>query len=147
MYVCSSATYLQMSPYFSSSALALQRIFTSGLWFMQKLKKSGTLLQLSLRDSPNIRKTFLYRLSQHCHLSHFRHVLLFGSSQDRYVPLHSARIELCKAAIKDTSITGQFYFLVRDVLRVCAEVQRECVFLCRICMSGDGSQYYSPDYQ
>lgn len=74
---------------------------------MQKLKKSGTLLQLSLRDSPNIRKTFLYRLSQQCHLSHFRHVLLFGSSQDRYVPLHSARIELCKAAIKDTSTTGK----------------------------------------
>lgn len=81
----------------------------TGLWFMQKLKKSGTLLQLSLRDSPNIRKTFLYRLSQQCHLSHFRHVLLFGSSQDRYVPLHSARIELCKAAIKDTSTTGKTF--------------------------------------
>ncbi|XP_065224956.1 protein FAM135A isoform X2 [Planococcus citri] len=84
-------------------------LINMGVWFMQKVKKSGTLLQLSLRDASNIRNTFLYRLSQKCHLSHFRHVLLFGSSQDRYVPLHSARIELCKAAIKDTSVTGTAY--------------------------------------
>lgn len=79
---------------------------------MQKVKKSGTLLQLSLRDASNIRDTFLYRLSQKCYLSHFRHVLLFGSSQDRYVPLHSARIELCKAAIKDSSVTGATVYFV-----------------------------------
>ena len=37
----------------------------------------------------------------------FRHVLLAGSTQDRYVPWHSARIELCKASIKDNSVTGK----------------------------------------
>jgi len=78
-----------------------------GLWFMQKVKKSGTLLQLSLKDAVDIRQTFLYQLAQNCHLSYFKHILLFGSSQDRYVPPHSARIELCKAAIKDTSPTGK----------------------------------------
>lgn len=74
---------------------------------MQKVKKSGTLLQLSLKDAADIRQTFLYQLAQNCHLSYFKHVLLFGSSQDRYVPPHSARIELCKAAIKDTSPIGE----------------------------------------
>lgn len=78
-----------------------------GMWFMQKWKKSGSLLQLALRDAADVRQTFLYRLSQRCHLSHFRHLLLCGSSQDRYVPLHSARIELCKAAIKDTCSLGK----------------------------------------
>ena len=39
----------------------------------------------------------------------FRHVLLAGSTQDRYVPWHSARIELCKASIKDNSVTGKFF--------------------------------------
>ena len=29
--------------------------------------------------------------------------------QDRYVPLHSARIELCKAAARDPSVTGAAY--------------------------------------
>lgn len=76
------------------------------MWFMQKWKKSGSLLQLSLRDTPDMRRSFLYRLSQKSNLHHFRHVLLCGSSQDRYVPMHSARIELCKAAIKDTTTQG-----------------------------------------
>ncbi len=26
--------------------------------------------------------------------------MITGSSQDKYVPIHSARIELCKAAVK-----------------------------------------------
>ena len=33
-------------------------------------------------------------------LEMFKHVLLAGSSQDKYVPIHSARVELCKAAVK-----------------------------------------------
>lgn len=73
---------------------------------MQKWKKSGSLLQLSLKDAADVRQTFLYRLSQKSNLHHFKHVLLCGSSQDRYVPMHSARIELCKAAIKDTTVQG-----------------------------------------
>lgn len=35
-----------------------------GLWLMQKLKKSGSLLQLTFRDQADPRKTFLYLLSQ-----------------------------------------------------------------------------------
>ena len=35
-----------------------------GMWFMQKWKKSGSLLQLSLKDHPDPRQTFLYKLSQ-----------------------------------------------------------------------------------
>lgn len=78
-------------------------LVSMGMWFMQKWKKSGSLLQLSLRDAPDLRQSFLYRLSQRSNLQRFRHVLLCGSSQDRYVPLHSARVELCKAAVRDSS--------------------------------------------
>jgi hypothetical protein len=84
------------------------------MWFMQKWKKSGSLLQLALRDATDVRQTFLYRLSQRSNLHHFRNLLLCGSSQDRYVPLHSARIELCKAAVKDTSVQG-----MTQVKRLC----------------------------
>lgn len=73
---------------------------------MQKWKKSGSLLQLAMRDAADVRSTFLYRLAQSGGLEHFKHVLLFGSSQDRYVPIHSARIELCKAAMKDSTNLG-----------------------------------------
>lgn len=82
----------------------------AGMWFMQKWKKSGSLLQLCMRDSTDdIRQSFLYRLSQRSTLHHFKNVLLCGSSQDRYVPPHSARLELCKAAIRDQSNLGVVY--------------------------------------
>ncbi|XP_037301990.1 protein FAM135A-like [Manduca sexta] len=80
-----------------------------GMWFMQKWKKSGSLLQLSLRDASDPRRSFLYRLSERSQLHQFKHILLCGSGQDRYVPLHSARLELCKAAAKDMSLLGQAY--------------------------------------
>lgn len=80
-----------------------------GLWFMQKWKKSGSLQQLCFRDSADLRQCFLYRLSQRSTMHHFKNILLCGSSQDRYVPPHSARLELCKAALKDSSISGTVY--------------------------------------
>lgn len=76
---------------------------------MQKWKKSGSLLQLCLRDKSDLRKCFLYKLSQRSTLHYFKNVLLCGSSQDRYVPAHSARMELCKAAVRDNSILGAVY--------------------------------------
>lgn len=48
-------------------------------------------------------------------LHYFKNVVLVGSLQDRYVPYHSARIEMCKTALKDkqsgnevASTTGSF---------------------------------------
>lgn len=82
---------------------------------MQKWKRSGSLLQLSLRDAPDPRQSFLYRLAQRSTVHHFRHVLLCGSGQDRYVPLHSARLELCKAAVRDHSNLGTAY---REMVRL-----------------------------
>ena len=52
---------------------------------MQKWKKSGSLHQLALKDATDIRKTFMYRLSLKSNLHKFKHVLLAGSTQDRYV--------------------------------------------------------------
>lgn len=34
-------------------------------------------------------------------LQFFKNVVLVASPQDRYVPFHSARIEMCKTALKD----------------------------------------------
>lgn len=62
------------------------------MWFMQKWKKSGSLLQLCLRDAPDLRQCYLYKLSQKSTLHYFKNILLVGSLQDRYVPLHSARL-------------------------------------------------------
>ena len=39
-------------------------VVSTGMWFMQKWKKSGSLLQLSLKDTSDPRQSFLYKLSQ-----------------------------------------------------------------------------------
>uniref|UniRef100_A0AAV2JKV4 DUF676 domain-containing protein n=1 Tax=Knipowitschia caucasica TaxID=637954 RepID=A0AAV2JKV4_KNICA len=88
---------------YNSSALV-----NTGLWFMQKWKKSGSLLQLTCRDHSDPRQTFLYKLSKKSGLQYFKNVVLVGSLQDRYVPYHSARIEMCKTALKDKQ-TGPVY--------------------------------------
>jgi hypothetical protein len=50
-------------------------------------------------------------------LEHFKNVILVSSPQDRYVPFHSARIEMCKAAMKD-SVYGTIYKeMVNNILK------------------------------
>ncbi|CAK1544951.1 unnamed protein product [Leptosia nina] len=102
-------TFLSLSGPHLGTLYNSSGLVNAGMWFMQKWKKSGSLLQLSLRDASDPRRSFLYRLSERSQLHQFKHILLCGSGQDRYVPLHSARLELCKAAAKDTSLLGQAY--------------------------------------
>ena len=75
---------------------------------MQKWKKSESLLQLTMKDSSEVKQTYLYKLSRESGLEYFQNVLLCGSSQDHYVPIHSAHIELCNSALSDLSVNGKY---------------------------------------
>ena len=59
---------------------------------MRKWYHSTSLLQLSLKDSPNPRDSFLYHLSEAPSMESFKHVVLMSSAQDKYVPYHSAKL-------------------------------------------------------
>ncbi|XP_073531607.1 protein FAM135A isoform X1 [Phyllobates terribilis] len=96
---------------YNSSALV-----NTGLWFMQKWKKSGSLLQLTCRDHSDPRQTFLYKLSKKPGLEYFRNVVLVSSLQDRYVPYHSARIEMCKTALKDKQSGPVYAEMIQNIL-------------------------------
>ena len=48
-----------------------------------------------------VHTTFLYNLSKGDMLARFTNVLLVSSAEDRYVPHHSARIQLCGEAVHD----------------------------------------------
>ncbi|KAL2718732.1 uncharacterized protein V1478_011151 [Vespula squamosa] len=102
-------TFLSLSGPHLGTLYNTSGLVNAGMWFMQKWKKSGSLLQLAMKDAPDVRRSFMFRLSQKSNLQKFKHVLLCGSAQDRYVPLHSARIELCKAAVRDPSDQGAAY--------------------------------------
>ncbi|XP_021248945.1 protein FAM135A isoform X2 [Numida meleagris] len=96
---------------YNSSALV-----NTGLWFMQKWKKSGSLLQLTCRDHSDPRQTFLYKLSKKAGLHYFKNIILVGSLQDRYVPYHSARIEMCKTALKDKQSGPIYAEMIQNLL-------------------------------
>lgn len=61
-----------------------------------------SLTQLMLADHPSPEGCFLYRLARQSTLEYFQNVVLLSSSQDRYVPFHSARIEICAEALRDS---------------------------------------------
>ena len=67
-------------------------IVSMGMWAVRKWYNSTSLLQLSLKDAQNPRDSFLYHLSEAPSMESFRHIVLLSSSQDKYVPYHSAKL-------------------------------------------------------
>ncbi|KAL1771722.1 FAM135A isoform X3 [Sigmodon hispidus] len=116
-YLSKLHTFLSLSGPHLGTLYNSSALVNTGLWFMQKWKKSGSLLQLTCRDHSDPRQTFLYKLSKKAGLHYFKNVVLVGSLQDRYVPYHSARIEMCKTALKDKQ-SGQIYSeMIHNLLR------------------------------
>ena len=82
----------------------------TGLWLMKRWKKSLALEQVSLTDARDVPSSFMYGLSKSGGLSLFKKkVVLVSSHTDTYSPYHSARLEICRAAINDVSGNGQAY--------------------------------------
>ncbi|KAL6100185.1 fam135b [Pungitius sinensis] len=118
-------TFLSLSGPHLGTLYNSSTLVSTGLWLMQKLKKSGSLLQLTFRDQVDPRKTFLYLLSQKQGLQFFKNVVLVASPQDRYVPFHSARIEMCKTALKDRTTGPVYTEMIKNLLRPLMEA-KEC---------------------
>uniref|UniRef100_A0A3Q3EGQ8 Family with sequence similarity 135 member B n=1 Tax=Labrus bergylta TaxID=56723 RepID=A0A3Q3EGQ8_9LABR len=124
-YLSKLHTFLSLSGPHLGTLYNNSTLVSTGLWLMQKLKKSGSLLQLTFRDHVDPRKTFLYLLSQKPGLQFFKNVVLVASPQDRYVPFHSARIEMCKTAIKDRTTGPVYTEMIKNLLQPLVEA-KEC---------------------
>eukprot|EP00850_Spirogloea_muscicola_P008276 SM000044S15923 [mRNA] locus=s44:45125:50474:- [translate_table: standard] len=83
-------------------------LFNGGLWVLKRFKQATVMHELTFTDRADINDCYLFRLSQSKTFECFKHVLLISSPQDRYVPYHSARIEMCPAAMRDSK-RGAFY--------------------------------------
>ncbi|CAI5769657.1 DUF676 domain-containing protein [Podarcis lilfordi] len=124
-YLSKLYTFLSLSGPHLGTLYNSSALVNTGLWFMQKWKKSGSLLQLTCRDHSDPRQTFLYKLSKKAGLQYFKNIVLVGSLQDRYVPYHSARIEMCKTALKDKQ-TGPIYAEMIQNLLLPVLQNKEC---------------------
>lgn len=69
-------------------------IVKSGMWFMANVVKDVTLAQLCLTDSDEPADSLVGQITQPEGAPRFRHVLLVGSQQDKYVPLYSSLLHL-----------------------------------------------------
>ncbi|KAL0962197.1 hypothetical protein UPYG_G00336980 [Umbra pygmaea] len=116
-YLVKLHTFLSLSGPHLGTLYNNSTLVSTGLWLMQKLKKSGSLLQLTCRDHVDPRKTFLYLLSQKPGLQFFKNVVLVASPQDRYVPFHSARIEMCRTALRDRTTGPVYTEMINNLLR------------------------------
>lgn len=58
------------------------RLFSTGMWLMNKWKKSTSMTQLRMADGRTVEECYLFRLSQQEGLSWFKHMILVSSYQD-----------------------------------------------------------------
>ncbi|XP_067834681.1 protein FAM135B [Heptranchias perlo] len=127
-YLSKLHTFLSLSGPHLGTLYNNSTLVSTGLWLMQKLKKSSSLLQLTFKDQADPRKTFLYKLSEKPGLQYFKNVMLVASTQDRYVPFHSARIEMCKTALKDRQSGCVYTEMINNLLRPVAEAE-DCTLI------------------
>ena len=108
---------------YSSNALV-----EMGMWGLRRWKGAQCITELSLKDVDEPTATLLYRLSTQPSLGAFRNVLLVSSSQDRYVPYHSTRIQLCEEAVHDARYGAIFVSMVHHLLA--PNLLRSCPRVC-----------------
>jgi hypothetical protein len=70
------------------------KLIDVGICLLKLFKSSLSLSQMTLKDCKNKRMCALYSLSTFKGLEWFNHVFFFGSAQDAYAPLESARVQL-----------------------------------------------------
>jgi Putative serine esterase (DUF676)/Protein FAM135 len=99
------------SPHIGTLASS-SHLIDAGMWFLKKLKKSTSLLQISLEDAPHYKDTYLYKLSLTKGLSYFENVILASSHEDQYVPYESSRMEISNK----TKIDSTYGPIIREMI-------------------------------
>ena len=79
-------------------------LIDAGMWILCKIKQSTLLNQLVLNDVKDQRHSVLFGLSKLQGLGWFKKVYFFSSSQDSYVPFHSARAEVGNSIFNGNTI-------------------------------------------
>lgn len=93
------------------------------MWALSKLRKSSALKELSLEDGgspfsfnshPN--KGILYSMSENGVLQHFSKVIFVSSTEDKYVPTYSARVQVSSKAESDIAHGPQVIAMAANLL-------------------------------
>lgn len=69
-----------------------------------------------MQDNPDIRKGFLFKLSNNGSLDSFKHIVLFSSPQDTYSPYDSSRIQVSQKNQNDYKSVPAYIEMVENIL-------------------------------
>lgn len=83
-----------MTPHIGIASIGQSTLMRTGISIYSRICPHFAVKEMSLRDAPNIEDCYLAKLSQAPGLEWFKHVLLFSTYQDNYIPYDSARIEM-----------------------------------------------------
>jgi len=121
-------------------------VLSRGIWLLKKWNKSTCLSQLSLTDDEensnsnsnsisnphfsttqqrNYKCSYLYKLSQSPGLRYFQNIILCASTQDKYVPFASARIQalpFSNDSNQSVHLTNVYHSMVNSLLSECSLV-------------------------
>ena len=84
-------------------------LISGGMWALQHLHQSQFMDELQLLDAPSPKDAFMHKLSKQPGFERFRFVVLVGSLQDSYVPLHTAQATIPRPAEIDKKGGGDAY--------------------------------------
>ena len=84
-------------------------IISGGMWALQHLHQSTFMDELQLIDRDTMNESFMYKLSQAKGFEYFKYVVLVGSTQDSYVPMHTAQATIPRPAEADKKGGGDAY--------------------------------------
>jgi hypothetical protein len=79
-----------------------------------------------MQDNPDIRKGFLFKLSNNGSLDSFKHIVLFSSPQDTYSPYDSSRIQVSQKIHSTQLLADSHSDMVVNILSKvnCEEILR-----------------------
>jgi hypothetical protein len=86
-------TFLSLSSPHLGSKGGGSKIVDAAIWFFKALRRTTSLKQLTLDDSPYTHQKVLYMLAHSEGLAWFKSVILVASKEDTYSPQDSSRME------------------------------------------------------
>ncbi|XP_077547461.1 protein FAM135B-like [Haemaphysalis longicornis] len=108
-YIKNLHTFLSLNGPHLGVLYAKSKLLKFQISILSRIKMKGSIKELTFQDSMDIRKCYLYILSQAPGIEYFKNVLLVGSSQDKLVPVHSSNIQHCPNSLSDTTVIGKAY--------------------------------------
>ncbi|OCT97553.1 hypothetical protein XELAEV_18009781mg [Xenopus laevis] len=115
-YLSKLHTYLSLAGPHLGNLYNSSSLVNIGLLFEQRRQRSVSLLQIAGGDHSDPRQTFLYKLSKKPGLQYFKNVVLVGSLQDYFTTYHSARIEMCKPALKKNEPAIVYNEMIQNII-------------------------------